>query len=60
MSRNIIDLPVEDIYGKIHIGFAPIFEESVFLLKKLGYERILDMSLDMENTVFIFQKKALM
>lgn len=42
MNWNRVDLLVEDIYGKLNIGFTPIFKETVESFKKMGYKRILD------------------
>lgn len=42
MIWSTINLPVENIYGKLNIGFTPIFKESVKRFKKAGYKRILD------------------
>lgn len=42
MNWSTVDLPVEEIYGKLNIGFTPIFKESIKNFKKVEYKRILD------------------
>lgn len=42
MSWNKIDLPVKHIYGKLDLGFTPIFNETAKILKDGGYKRIVD------------------
>lgn len=43
MSWNKIDLPVEQIYGKLDLGFMPIFNKAIKVFKDCGYKKILDL-----------------
>ena len=43
MCWNKIDLPVEQIYGKLDLGFMPIFNKAIKVFKDCGYEKILDL-----------------
>ncbi|MCF6464915.1 hypothetical protein [Clostridium sp. Cult2] len=45
MNWNKIDSPVKHIYGKLDLGFTPIFNETVKVFKNWGYKRILDIIL---------------
>lgn len=39
---NLIQLPVEEIYGRLDIAFTPFFKESIESFKDKGYKKILD------------------
>lgn len=43
MNWDKIHLPVKQIYGKLDLGFMPIFNETVKVFKDFNYEKILDL-----------------
>ena len=43
MRWNKVDLPVEQIYGKLDLGFMPIFNKAIKVFKDCGYKKILDL-----------------
>lgn len=43
MNWNEINLPVKQMYGKLDLGFTPIFNETVKVFRDLGYKKILDL-----------------
>ena len=43
MNWNKIHLPIKQIYGKLDLGFMPIFNETIKVFKDCNYKRILDL-----------------